>query len=265
MSGTLIKYYKSNDKQVSIVCGRGISKRFPMHRHRSVSVGMVINGMRLLNINSKRYIVDQGDIFIINADQPHAIGENTNPEHDYIVVSLSQKLIEKYLEPDNLQFENIVESKTLSAKLKNWFEVLIHSEKELHRSFDTENFIMSLADFQKAENQIETENINIQRIRHLLDRDLNVNHSLESLAEKAFLSPFHFSRLFRKQTGLAPHQYLLDNRLRQARELLEQNFSIIDIAIECGFYDASHFIRHFTKYYGVSPLTYQKGIGHLPV
>jgi AraC-like DNA-binding protein len=263
MPNTIVRYYKTSDKQLSIVCGRGISKRFPMHRHISLSIGMVVNGMRILKINSKNYLIGKGDVFIINSGEAHAIGKNEIPEHDYIVVSISPVLIEKYLGSKENQFENIIESSEISILLQQWFNLLIDKPKKENFEFRFEELIKKLSNFKKSEKIIKPENSAIEKIRIFIDKESSLNHSLESLAERAFLSPFHFSRLFKNHTGLAPHQYILDNRLRQARELLENNFSVLDIAITCGFYDASHFIRHFTKYFGVSPMEYQKGINKL--
>jgi quercetin dioxygenase-like cupin family protein len=80
-----IVYHKSKD--LSIVCGRGVSKRFPTHRHKSVSLGMVLKGSRILTIQKSKYIIAEGDVFIINSEESHSIGETLNDEHDYIVFS----------------------------------------------------------------------------------------------------------------------------------------------------------------------------------
>lgn len=261
MPEPVIKYYKSADKQFSIVCGRGISKRFPVHRHLSYSIGAIIEGVRLLKIRDRKYIIGEGDIFIINSEEPHAVGENINPVHDYIVLSVTRSFVEKSLGKGFLS-ENIIEDQDLTYELTRWFNELMNYDNMgvIPNVLET---VRKLRSYKRTEIMDIPVNSSVQRIKDLLDKDACNNYSIESLADKAFLSPFHFSRIFKKQTGLAPHQYLLDNRLRQARELLENNYSVIDIAIACGFYDASHFIRHFTNYYGVSPLEFQKGINQL--
>ena len=65
----LIVYHKG--KTLSVVCGRGVSKRFPTHRHKSVSLGMVLKGSRMLTIQKSKYIIAEGDVFIINSDESH--------------------------------------------------------------------------------------------------------------------------------------------------------------------------------------------------
>ena len=77
---------------------------------------------------------------------------------------------------------------------------------------------------------------------------------LPTLAAVAGLSPYHFARLFKQSTGLAPHQYLIRVRVERARGLLlHGNESITSIATQVGFCDQSHFSTHFKRIYGVTP------------
>ncbi|UQZ88641.1 XRE family transcriptional regulator [Deltaproteobacteria bacterium Smac51] len=75
-------------------------------------------------------------------------------------------------------------------------------------------------------------------------------------------SRFHFIRLFRRDTGLTPHQYLLRRRVKLARALLSDRLSIADVALETGFYDQSHLDRYFKKVVGLSPRDYIKSLHH---
>jgi AraC family transcriptional regulator len=87
-------------------------------------------------------------------------------------------------------------------------------------------------------------------IHECLDQDI----SLDDLAACAHLSPSHFTRVFKAATGLAPHQYIILQRVERAKTLLEtKNLSIAQAAQQVGFYDQSHFVRHFKRIYGVSP------------
>lgn len=79
--------------------------------------------------------------------------------------------------------------------------------------------------------------------------------TLDDMAAAAFLSPYHFSRLFRRKTGLTPHQYLVRKRVEAARELIggQRQTSLSDIATSVGFYDQSHLTRHFRRQFGTTP------------
>jgi AraC family transcriptional regulator len=78
--------------------------------------------------------------------------------------------------------------------------------------------------------------------------------SLIEIASVVQMSPFHFARLFKQSTGLAPHQFVVRCRVERAKELLIQGeMAIADIAIEVGFANQSHLTRHFRRIVGVTP------------
>lgn len=80
--------------------------------------------------------------------------------------------------------------------------------------------------------------------------------SLDDLAAQARLSRFHFLRVFRRATGLPPHQYLLNLRIEQARALLRRGVPPAQVAASVGFADQSHLNRHFKRHVGCTPGRY---------
>jgi AraC family transcriptional regulator len=80
------------------------------------------------------------------------------------------------------------------------------------------------------------------------------NLSLQKMSEVAELSKYHFIRQFRHSTGLSPHQYVKQQRIEKAKQLLKQEErSIIEIALECGFSNHSHFSKTFRKVTNITP------------
>ena len=68
-----------------------------------------------------------------------------------------------------------------------------------------------------------------------------------------------FTRLFAKEIGMAPQQYVQNKRIAQASILLHHsNLSIEEIALETGFYDRFHFTKTFKKWTGTSPARYKR-------
>lgn len=92
----------------------------------------------------------------------------------------------------------------------------------------------------------------------LLDAQADEALTLEELATRMGLSPFHFLRVFRGVLGVTPHQYLVRMRLRQAARLLATEAPIARIAYDVGFGDLSNFVRTFRRAAGVSPRAYRK-------
>lgn len=83
--------------------------------------------------------------------------------------------------------------------------------------------------------------------------------SIAEVASQCSLSRSHFSRAFKKTTGMAPRDWFLQARLDKARTLLaESPASISQISLECGFADQSHFTRVFTRSTGTTPFTWRR-------
>src|SRR5690349_17471012 len=88
----------------------------------------------------------------------------------------------------------------------------------------------------------------------MIHDDLRTNFSLKELARAVNLSPFHFSRAFKRVIGLPPHQYVLKLRVQLAKQLLTDTaLSISEVAYQLGFYDQSHFTYHFKRLAGITP------------
>jgi AraC family transcriptional regulator len=93
-----------------------------------------------------------------------------------------------------------------------------------------------------------------------IEANLTGDLRLEEMAANAQMAPYTFARLFRTTTGLTPHQYLLQARVRQAKRLLRDGkATIADISFQLGFSDQSHFTRVFHKIAGVTPGKFIRG------
>ena len=90
----------------------------------------------------------------------------------------------------------------------------------------------------------------VEYIQEQLDTDLTVF----GIAQAVGLSPNHFTKLFKESTGQSPYQYVVEARVRKAKELLTTaKFTISEAAHHVGFVDQSHLTRHFKRVFGVPP------------
>ena len=95
--------------------------------------------------------------------------------------------------------------------------------------------------------------------KNIIAYNYNNHLEIESLAQKVFLSPAYFSRLFKEKTGVSPKQYIVQTRLEKAKELLRlTKYSIKNISLTVGFKDPLYFSRLFTKYEKSTPMQYRK-------
>jgi AraC-like DNA-binding protein len=98
----------------------------------------------------------------------------------------------------------------------------------------------------------------VQAVRDLLPQRLASPPSLGELAAITGLSQFAVLRAFRQETGMPPHAYLNQLRVRRARQLLDSGLAAADVAAEVGFADQAHLTRHFKRVLGVPPAAYQR-------
>jgi AraC family transcriptional regulator len=99
----------------------------------------------------------------------------------------------------------------------------------------------------------------LQRVLQFVDENLQNSIALKDLAAIANLSPFYFSRAFRKLTGSSPQRFVRHRRLERAKEfLVDGSVSLADIALSCNFSSQSSFTRAFTRAFGIAPGEYRE-------
>lgn len=99
----------------------------------------------------------------------------------------------------------------------------------------------------------------LKRIVDYINDNLHQDLSLNELARLVQISPYHFTRQFKKSTALPPHQYIIRTRVERAKKLLLQgNLAIAQIAYIVGFSHQSHLNRHFKRLVGVTPRVFVK-------
>jgi len=104
----------------------------------------------------------------------------------------------------------------------------------------------------------------LQSILEYIDSNLCENLDVNTLAEKAGFSPYHFGRVFHFYTGYTLMEYVRIRRLNFAACELNTGKRIIDIAFEYGFETHSGFSKAFKRYYGTSPDTYARHARSVP-
>jgi AraC family transcriptional regulator len=85
------------------------------------------------------------------------------------------------------------------------------------------------------------------------------SHTVESLAAQASVTPSHFCRIFKRATGVSPHQYVMKTRFDRAQQLLLQSDTRIALIAESlGFTSQSHFSRAFRRITGQTPAEFRQ-------
>ena len=108
-------------------------------------------------------------------------------------------------------------------------------------------------------NKQELENLaHLRRARDLIDRDYAKPLDVPTMADKALMSPSHFSRQFSAAYGETPYSYLMTRRIERAMALLRDGMSVTDACMAVGCTSLGSFSSRFTEIVGETPTEYRK-------
>ena len=101
-------------------------------------------------------------------------------------------------------------------------------------------------------------NPQIQMLCEYMEKHFYENITLDELLSMTSFGKSYLLRTFTKETGVSPYRYLQNVRLKQAKKLLEQGETPVDVSGMTGFSDQSHFTNFFKEFIGLTPKQYQR-------
>lgn len=247
----------------------GIDRPITRHIHFVFSISIVEAGLRLHETPSGKYLATPGSIILVNTGETHSSSIPDGYDSSYFSRSIrvDPLLIQEInlqvtgRKCDTVDFQNpVIYDLDLFQQILELNKVLYGPAPKLEKEVRLLEVIAQLYDRHSKRGIMTTsfssESKPISRICEYLNNCFNENVSLNKLSEIADLSPFYLSRVFSKAKGIPPHAYLMQIRLRKATEYLAAGKSLVDVAIETGFCDQSHFQKAFKKKFGITPGQY---------
>lgn len=102
----------------------------------------------------------------------------------------------------------------------------------------------------------------VSRVTDYINDNLERRLSLTELAQAAFLSPYHFARQFKQETGFTPHEYVLRRRVTKAVALIRRgSVPLALVAVQCGFCSQAHMTKSVKAMTGLTPGQHQRDAG----
>lgn len=99
----------------------------------------------------------------------------------------------------------------------------------------------------------------LHRVQSYFKDHIDEKFDLDICAKEAGLSPYHFSRLFKKTTGTTPSHYFIAQKIAKSQQLMrETDLSILEISLMLGYESSSHFSKIFKRETGVTPRQYRQ-------
>ena len=244
-----------------------------MHHHDYYECLFFISGSVRYLIEGKAYDLRSGDIVLVNASELHqaSIIDQTIP-YERIVLWLNRDFVASMSTPEtNLancftaasrrhvlraEIETQQRIRNLMGQILNLQQYKGYGSELLTRSCLTELLVHLNIEMLNISMQPDPEVRRSQTIEDAISyigEHLEDQLSIDDLAEHFYLSKFHLSREFRKQTGSTLHHFILQKKLILAKELILQRLPITEVHKRCGFGDYSNFFRAFRNEYDLTP------------
>lgn len=252
---------------------RGMSKRVEEtgaswpHYHSLYEIYFMIEGNCAYFIDNKIYSVQAGDIVIIPGGVIHHT-KYDDISHSRILINCAERYIPSALHSGHFSGVYLYRNPALSeeicrilGKIEQEYElkdkisdevISCHTHSLFYLLMRNEDTCIAIDDGNKVIEQA------VAYIRENFASDI----TLSFLSKKFSVSPEHFSRVFKKETGLGFSKYLNSLRLQHAEQLLKsaEGQNITKIAEECGFEDSNYFSKKFKEMYGIAPKKLQKKV-----
>lgn len=255
---------------------------YPLHWHEEAEIIYITKGCMKITVWSNTYQVQEGDIIILMPHTIHSIEQIDSHHAEYFNIvfhfSILEKpeensLYDKYLKPflTHEKSVNCYERKgsELNARLTPLLLSLIEHRRDSYTTCEylvKSNLFMIMHNLNQAcinadKNEVLLQ-VNYAKLKTALYHVQNSyaqNITIKQVADLCGFSESHFMKLFKELTGMSFTAYLVNYRLElSAKQLLETNQKIIDIAANCGFNNHSYFTRSFLKKYGLTPAKYRQ-------
>jgi AraC-like DNA-binding protein len=251
---------------------------YSVHWHTAIELIMPIENIYTINIGKTTYVLREGDILIIPPGELHeliapeqgvrrillfdfSLISNLKGLSNILTVLNQPRLINQTTAPDIFsQLQHLFDEITLEYNSKNTlreaaiYALIIQMFVLTGRKYmNTENLFPGVK-LSKQREYIEKFNIIFEYIKNNYAEDI----SLDTIADIAGFSKFHFSRLFKQFTDMSFYDYLNQRRVKEAEKfLLDPNLSITEVAMLSGFSSIATFNRVFKGFKECTPTEFK--------
>jgi len=254
---------------VDLLRARFITHRYGRHAHETYTFGLIEAGVEEFDYGGTLLRAGPGGVALLNPDMVHTGQAGTPAGWTYrvlypevsVVTSVAAELGWKRGTP---WFpETVLYDPATAALLRRAHQAAEHGDPLTSSSLLTAalaRLLRAHAAPHPADTRVPASRspASVRTVRELLPERLADAPSLTELATLTGLSQFALLRAFRRETGMPPHAYLNQLRVRRARLLLDGGLAPADVAAQTGFADQAHLTRHFKRVVGVPPAAYQR-------
>ncbi len=237
------------------------------HLHDKLTIIALKKGYLQLNLKNSSIILKEKQIAVINPFEIHsAIKINENSSNLYSVyfdtnwiVKLQQDIYDTKVYTPFIK--SIIQNEKIYKEFINMCETIVSDTFYIEKEEKIIEFLSMIMvhDHTKPDTFSEPNSL-VLDIKSYIDENINKNLTLEILSYEFLVTTFHIIRIFNQEFGLTPYQYILNAKINLSKKLLSQNYSIAQVAVDCGFNDQSHLYKYFKQVFSITPKEYQQSI-----
>jgi AraC-like DNA-binding protein len=254
---------------VDLLRARFITHRYGRHAHETYTFGLIEAGVEEFDYAGSLLRAGPGAVALLDPEIVHTGQAGTPAGWSYrvlypevrVVTDVAAQLGRRGGTPRFPQ--TVLYDPRSAALLRSAHQAAEHGDQLASSSLLTTALAGLLsahadAGIAAAPGRVRRSPASIRAVCELLHERLADPPSLADLASLTGLSQFALLRAFRAETGLPPHAYLNQVRVRRARTLLDRGIAPAEVAMTTGFADQAHLTRHFKRVVGVPPGAYQR-------
>ncbi|WP_338551543.1 AraC family transcriptional regulator [Paenibacillus sp. KS-LC4] len=233
------------------------------------AIGYITSGNGLLNISGHATPFKPGDLFFLQPEtMVEGYSDSRNPIQ-YSLILFSCMQLSKSLEGWSIKQPIFpLQGKLALVDDRSSVEDLIQQLRELSRHFreqerPTIHYILSKLLLMMGKSRPEQQQtVGLDQVIAYMNDNYSKDLQISQLAEMAGFSPNHFTKTFKNKMGVTPTEYLLQQRIKKAKQLLVSSIKAKHVAEQVGYKDEHYFSRVFKKAEGVAPTLYIKNKCH---
>lgn len=250
-----------------VVNTAGMSRGHAAHTHsQTIEICYVAKGLLNWWVGDSTYEIHAGDVVVMMPDVPHGSSDSTLQPCEYYSVHIDPLKLpasaQMAARTDGFGGYHALQSEAGDAirRIFHEHENPLPFSEEVCSSLLT-ILCTSLARTGMAAHRPESDNYLVYRATRLLQQTDGDPLSVEDVAERLRVSTVWLTKVFQKELGLAPGEWIRSRKLEEAKRLLrESDESVVSIAVRLGFGSSQYFATAFRKNTGLSPSDYRERI-----
>ena len=223
----------------------------------------ICDGRLSLRSGSQTMVASAGQVGFLNCHEPHEYHTIGNTE--FVWLHLDGSNTADFHQQAVQMHGGFVFDTPYAEQIKNGIYEIVFAFRneqtlsEVRLSQKLYTLLTAMVDTASQEAGQTEENDTVSKAMHFIQEQYMNPISLLDVATHVNMSQFHFSRLFKKDCGYSPHEYLILTRLNRAKHLLKTTgLPVKVIAQKVGYQNVSSFTNAFTDRVGISPTLFRK-------